>query len=80
MTSPAADFGQRAYGMRATFFNHDSTCFVVCARIHCRNSGCAMASISNTARDFKACMTEIYLHIYALMDDYVRTHPYACTV
>ena len=25
---------------------------------------------------FKACMTEIYLHIDARMADYIRTHPY----
>ena len=25
---------------------------------------------------FKACMTDIYLHIYARMADYIRTHPY----
>ena len=24
---------------------------------------------------FKACMTEIYLHIDARMADYIRTHP-----
>ena len=26
---------------------------------------------------FKACMTDIYLHIDARMADYIRTHPYA---
>ena len=26
---------------------------------------------------FKACMTEIYLHIDARMADHIRTHPYA---
>ena len=25
---------------------------------------------------FKACMTDIYLHIYARMANYIRTHPY----
>ena len=25
---------------------------------------------------FEPCMTEIYLHIYARMADYIRTHPY----
>ena len=25
---------------------------------------------------FKACMTEIYLHIDARMADYIHTHPY----
>ena len=28
---------------------------------------------------FKACMTEIYLHIDARVADYIRTHPYPCT-
>ena len=27
---------------------------------------------------FKACITEIYLHIDARMADYIRMHPYAC--
>ena len=26
---------------------------------------------------FQPCMTEIYPHIDARMDDYIRTHPYA---
>ena len=26
---------------------------------------------------FKACMTDIYLHIDARVADYIRTHPYA---
>ena len=29
---------------------------------------------------FKACMTEIYLHIDARMADYIRTHSYSCTL
>ena len=30
-------------------------------------------------RYFKACMTDIYLHIDARMADYIRTHPYRAT-
>ena len=41
----------------------------------------ALATLIATMRaeligHFKACMTEIYLHIDARMADYIRTHPY----